>query len=139
MNVVESILREVRNLPLRQQVKVARYVRELSESAQRERAEVLRTIQGSLDEADGKAFEEALTSARRLHQLRDRADLSLRELAKKVGISGPFLSDIELGRRFPSEEILGKLARALNVPLEDLKKYDNREPIADLATTGHGS
>jgi transcriptional regulator with XRE-family HTH domain len=68
----------------------------------------------------------------RLHELRDRADLSLRELAKKVGISGPFLSDIELARRFPSEEILEKLARALNVPLEDLKKYDNREPIADL-------
>ena len=56
----------------------------------------------------------------------------MRELAKKVGVSGPFLSDIELGRRFPSEEILEKLARALNVSLEDLKQYDNREPIADL-------
>jgi len=28
----------------------------------------------------------------RLHELRDKADLSLRELAKKVGISSPFLS-----------------------------------------------
>src|SRR6266403_5798282 len=73
-----------------------------------------------------------ISLGQRLHELRDRADLSLRELAKKVGISGPFLSDIELGRRFPSAEILAKLARALNVPLEDLKKYDNREPIADL-------
>jgi transcriptional regulator with XRE-family HTH domain len=68
----------------------------------------------------------------RLRELRDRADLSLRELAKRSGISSPFLSDIELGRRFPSEEILGKLAAALNVPVEDLKKYDNRGPIADL-------
>ena len=68
----------------------------------------------------------------RLHQLRDKADLSLRELAKKVGISSPFLSDIELGRRFPSEEILAKLASALNVPLEDLQQYDDRGPIADL-------
>src|SRR5260370_7882776 len=68
----------------------------------------------------------------RLRELRDKADLSLRELAKRIGISPPFLSDIELGRRFPSEEILGKLARALNVSLADLKKYDNREPIADL-------
>jgi len=73
-----------------------------------------------------------ISLGQRLHELRDKADLSLRELAKKVGISSPFLSDIELGRRFPSEEILGKLARALNVSLEDLKKYDNREPIADL-------
>ena len=68
----------------------------------------------------------------RLHQLRDKADLSLRELAKQVGISSPFLSDIELGRRFPSEEILAKLASALNVPSEDLQQYDNRGPIADL-------
>jgi transcriptional regulator with XRE-family HTH domain len=68
----------------------------------------------------------------RLHQLRDKADLSLRELATKVRISSPFLSDIELGRRFPSEEILAKLASALNVPLEDLQQYDNRGPIADL-------
>jgi hypothetical protein len=48
------------------------------------------------------------------------------------GISSPFLSDIELGRRFPSEEILAKLASALNVPLEDLQQYDDRGPIADL-------
>jgi transcriptional regulator with XRE-family HTH domain len=68
----------------------------------------------------------------RLRELRDKADLSVRELAKRIGISSPFLSDIELGRRFPSEEILGKLAAALNVPLEDLKQYDNRGPIADL-------
>ena len=73
-----------------------------------------------------------ISLGQRLRELRDKADLSLRELAKKVGISSPFLSDIELGRRFPSEEILAKLARALNVSLEDLKQYDNREPIADL-------
>jgi transcriptional regulator with XRE-family HTH domain len=53
-------------------------------------------------------------------------------LARKVGISSSFLSGIELGRRFPSEEILAKLAKAMNVSPEDLKQYDNREPIADL-------
>ena len=73
-----------------------------------------------------------ISLGQRLRELRDKADLSLRELAKKVGISSPFLSDIELGRRFPSEEILAKLAAALNVPLEELKQYDNRAPIADL-------
>ena len=62
-----------------------------------------------------------ISLGQRLHALRDKADLSLRELAKKVGISPPFLSDIELGRRFPSEEILLKLAAALEVSLEDLK------------------
>src|SRR5262249_52490825 len=73
-----------------------------------------------------------ISLGQRLHELRDKADLSLRELARKAGISSPFLSDIELGRQFPSEEILAKLAGALKVPLEDLKQYDNREPIADL-------
>ena len=73
-----------------------------------------------------------ISLGQRLRQLRDSADLSLRELAKRIGISSPFLSDIELGRRFPSEEILEKLAAALNVSLGELKKYDNREPIADL-------
>ena len=73
-----------------------------------------------------------ISLGQRLRELRDKADLSLRELAKRIGISPPFISDIELGRRFPSEEILKKLARALNVSLEDLKQYDNREPIADL-------
>jgi transcriptional regulator with XRE-family HTH domain len=61
-----------------------------------------------------------ISLGQRLHELRDRVDLSSRESAKKVGISSPFLSDIELGRRFPSEEILAKLASALNVSLEDL-------------------
>jgi hypothetical protein len=40
--------------------------------------------------------------------------------------------DIELGRRFHFEEILANPASALNASLEDLKQYDNREPIADL-------
>jgi transcriptional regulator with XRE-family HTH domain len=73
-----------------------------------------------------------ISLGQRLHNLRDKADLSLRELAKRIGVTSPFLSDIELGRRFPSEEILAKLAGALDVSLEDLKQYDNRGPIADL-------
>lgn len=73
-----------------------------------------------------------ISLGQRLRELRDKADLSLRELAKRIGVASPFLSDIELGRRFPSEEILAKLAGALNVSLEDLKQYDNRVPIADL-------
>ena len=68
----------------------------------------------------------------RLRELRDKADLSVRELAKRIGVSSPFLSDIELGRRFPSVEVLGKLAAALNVSPEELKQHDNRGPIADL-------
>jgi transcriptional regulator with XRE-family HTH domain len=50
-----------------------------------------------------------ISLGQRIRELRDKADLSLRGLAMRIGISSPFLSDIELGRRFPSEEILAKL------------------------------
>ncbi len=73
-----------------------------------------------------------LTLGQKIHELRDKADLSLRELALKMGVSAPFLSDIELGRRFPSEEVLAKLAVVLRIPIDDLKQYDVREPIADF-------
>jgi len=50
----------------------------------------------------------------------------------QIDISSPFLSDIELGRRFPSAKISARLAGALNVPLEDLKQYDTRATLSDL-------
>ena len=68
----------------------------------------------------------------KIKELRDTADLSLRELATKLGVSAPFLSDIELGRRFPSEEVFAKLANAFNVSVDELQKYDSRQPVAEL-------
>ena len=73
-----------------------------------------------------------ISLGQRIRELRDKAALSLRGLAKRIGISSPFLSDIELGRRFPSEEILAKLAGALEVSPDELEQYDTRAPIADL-------
>jgi hypothetical protein len=66
MTIIETIVRGVQNLPLREQVEVARYVHRLSTSAQQERAEVLRRTYRVLDEADGQAFEQAMDDARRL-------------------------------------------------------------------------
>jgi transcriptional regulator with XRE-family HTH domain len=68
----------------------------------------------------------------KIKELRDAADFSLRELAKKIDVSAPFLSDVELGRRFPSEEVLQKLAKELKAPLEELRQYDSRQPVAEL-------
>lgn len=68
----------------------------------------------------------------KIKELRDTADLSLRELAKILDVSAPFLSDVELGRRFPSDDVLAALAKALKVPLEELRQYDSRQPVADL-------
>ena len=46
---------------------------------------------------------------------RERANLSLRRLAEKAGISNPYLSQIERGIRRPSAEILKSLSRALEI------------------------
>src|SRR5260370_2842630 len=73
-----------------------------------------------------------ISLGQRIRELRDKAGLSLRKLADQIDISSPFLSDIELGRRFPSAKISARLAGALNVPLEDLKQYDTRAALSDL-------
>lgn len=66
MSVIESIVRGVQSLSLREQVEVARYVHRLSSTARRERSDVLRRTHGSLDAADGVAFEEAMRGSRRI-------------------------------------------------------------------------
>jgi len=44
-----------------------------------------------------------------IRKRRDELDLSLRELAKKLDCSPAFISDIELGRRHPSEKVLAEI------------------------------
>lgn len=51
---------------------------------------------------------------------RERADLSLRRLADRAGVSNPYLSQIERGLRKPSAEILKRLSRALSISAESL-------------------
>ncbi|MFO7299483.1 MAG: helix-turn-helix transcriptional regulator [Actinomycetes bacterium] len=53
---------------------------------------------------------------------RERANLSLRRLAQKAGISNPYLSQIERGIKKPSAEILRNLSRALEVSAATLYK-----------------
>lgn len=75
---------------------------------------------------------ESLSLGERLRELRLEAGISLRKLAEAVGKSPPFISDVELGRRFPSDEVLRAIARVLVVDFDDLKKYDHRESISIL-------
>ena len=73
------------------------------------------------------------TLGQRIRELRDHKDLSLRDFAKKLGgLSAAHLSDIELGRRFPSEELLVKMAHSLDTTIEDLRGYDSRPPVDEF-------
>jgi transcriptional regulator with XRE-family HTH domain len=67
-----------------------------------------------------------------IRRRRDELDLSLRELAKRLDCSPAFISDIELGRRHPSEKILMEIARVLKVKVEDLRGMDVRPPIDEI-------
>src|ERR687894_2205097 len=55
-----------------------------------------------------------------LREQRVASRLSLRQLADQVGVSNPYLSQIERGLRKPSAEVLQQLARALRVSAEQL-------------------
>jgi transcriptional regulator with XRE-family HTH domain len=67
-----------------------------------------------------------------MRRRRDELDLSLREFAKRLNCSAAFISDIELGRRYPSEKVLGDIARVLEVKLKELQAKDVRAPIEDI-------
>jgi transcriptional regulator with XRE-family HTH domain len=72
------------------------------------------------------------TLGQKIRELREEKDFSLRELAKKIEVSPAFLSDIELGRRNPSEKNLKLIAQILNISLDELRNYDTRFPVEDL-------
>ena len=67
-----------------------------------------------------------------IRKRRDELDLSLRELAKKLDCSPAFISDIELGRRHPSDKVLIEIAKILKVKVNDLRNMDVRPPIDEI-------
>jgi transcriptional regulator with XRE-family HTH domain len=55
-----------------------------------------------------------------IRQQRGNAQISLRQLAKRAGVSNPYLSQIERGLRKPSAEILQQIAKGLRISAEAL-------------------
>src|SRR5207302_9496451 len=73
------------------------------------------------------------TFGQRIRELREIQDLSLREFARQLGdLSAAFVSDVELGRRFPSDKVLAKMAHILGVRTEDLLKHDMRPRVEEF-------
>lgn len=78
------------------------------------------------------------TLGEQIRDLREKKDLSLREFAGKLDLSPAFVSDVELGRRYPSDEVLAKMAKLLGAVLENLKSFDTRptgEKLKKLASS----
>jgi transcriptional regulator with XRE-family HTH domain len=64
---------------------------------------------------------------------RETAGLSLNQMALKLGISRPYLGRLESGEcEHPAPAKLSKMARCLDVPLEDLYALAGITPPTDL-------
>ena len=72
------------------------------------------------------------TLGNRIRELREQLGISLREFAKRLGATPAHVSDIELGRRNPSDELLQKMSSMLGESAEELRKYDTRAPVEEL-------
>lgn len=51
---------------------------------------------------------------------RETAQVSIRQLAERAGVSNPYLSQVERGLRKPSADVLNQIAKALRVSAEVL-------------------
>jgi transcriptional regulator with XRE-family HTH domain len=60
-----------------------------------------------------------------IRQQRELAALPLRQLASMVGISNPYLSQIERGLRAPSEQVLNAIAKSLHTSADALHEQAN--------------
>lgn len=55
-----------------------------------------------------------------IRSLRENAQVSVRQLAERSGVSNPYLSQVERGLRKPSADVLSQVAKALRVSAEVL-------------------
>ena len=58
---------------------------------------------------------------------RRRQDRTLADVAERSGVSLPYLSEVERGRKEPSSEVLGAVAGALGLRLVDLTARVTRD------------
>ncbi|MGN9774512.1 helix-turn-helix domain-containing protein [Micromonospora sp. H33] len=72
-----------------------------------------------------------------LRRLRQRQGRTLRDVAQAAGVSMPYLSEIERGRKEASSEVLAAICRALGIRLsdlleearDDLRRVERHEPV----------
>lgn len=69
-----------------------------------------------------------------IRQQRELADMSMRQVSSMVGISNPYLSQIERGLRAPSAAVAAGIATALGVSVEELygpEAEQERSPLLE--------
>jgi transcriptional regulator with XRE-family HTH domain len=69
------------------------------------------------------------------HQ-RELTELSMRQFAEMVGVSNPYMSQIERGLRAPSEKVLEEIARNLDVSADALYEQAGMSDAPEDETAG---
>jgi transcriptional regulator with XRE-family HTH domain len=69
-----------------------------------------------------------------IRDLRENAQVSVRQLAERSGVSNPYLSQVERGLRKPSADVLNQIAKALRISAEVLYV---RAGILEPSETSH--
>ncbi len=75
---------------------------------------------GQMEETNGTRPQSLTDVGTYIRDQRRKAQLSLRKLAERAGVSNPYLSQIERGLRQPSAKILKGIATALEVSAETI-------------------
>ena len=88
----------------------------------------------SAESASADSGDHAHTLGSRLRQARLQANLSLREMARQLGVSASFVSQLENGKSQPSVATLYSLAQLLGVSMDRL--FENQEPPATAPQPG---
>jgi transcriptional regulator with XRE-family HTH domain len=65
--------------------------------------------------------------AKRLRRLREAAQLSLDKAGEKGGLSGKYWGEVERGEKSPTHEMMLRMAKALNIPMEGLVRTEREE------------
>jgi len=86
----------------------------------RDHAIAMRDIAGGADTLTSAEMDEYLAAPTPLAFWRKRSGMTQATLAAEVGVSQPFLAQLEGGKREGAVGVLAKLARALRVRLDDL-------------------
>ena len=71
----------------------------------------------------------------RIKEIRKRSGLTQDELAERIDVEAKYLSRIEVGKRYPSLEVLEHIADALQVEMKELFDYSHHD---SEATTPEG-
>ena len=71
-----------------------------------------------------------------LRNIRLERKLTQEELAAAAGITRPYLSDIERGKKMPGGSVVFRLANVCGVPVEELFFLDNVNHDEQIAAEG---